>query len=171
MKSEQYLYQEKQFVSPKIKLILILHAIIIVIVTALLLYKSQIPTTKNICIIAAIITTETILLIIINSARLKTQIYPDRIQCQLKPLMLKPKTIKFNQISAYFIRQYSPIRDFGGWGIRLSMKGSGRAYNIKGNIGLQIMRKDHTLILIGTQKPQELLNALLKQIPNEHKPA
>jgi hypothetical protein len=53
---------------------------------------------------------------------------------------------------------YRPIIDYGGWGVRFGRKGM--AYNVSGNIGLLISRKNGKTILIGTQKPDEMKEKL-----------
>ncbi|MBK8703741.1 MAG: hypothetical protein IPN33_08970 [Saprospiraceae bacterium] len=55
-----------------------------------------------------------------------------------------------------YVRQYKPIAEFGGWGLRYSMSGKGRALNVSGNMGLQLEFKDGKKLLIGTQKPKEI---------------
>ena len=50
------------------------------------------------------------------------------------------------------------MREFGGWGIRVSR--NGRAYNASGNTGVQLVLADGSHILIGTQRAEELLAAL-----------
>jgi hypothetical protein len=46
------------------------------------------------------------------------------------------------------------LTEFGGWGLRYGF--GGKAYKIKGNIGLQLNFKDSSNLLIGTQRPEEL---------------
>ncbi len=48
--------------------------------------------------------------------------------------------IPFNKIKEYHIRQYRPIIEYGGWGIRVKLKGirSGKAYTVSGITGLLI---------------------------------
>ncbi len=53
---------------------------------------------------------------------------------------------------------YRPIREYGGWGIRGF--GRRRALNMRGDRGVLLHRKDGSTILIGSQKPRELLAAL-----------
>jgi hypothetical protein len=53
---------------------------------------------------------------------------------------------------------YRPIRDYGGWGIRGF--GKRRALNTRGDQGLLVTRTDGSTLLIGSQKPRELLAAL-----------
>ena len=66
--------------------------------------------------------------------------------------------IPFNKIKKYQIRQYRPIIEYGGWGIRYSKYG--KAYNVSGKIGLQIELSNGKRLLIGTQNPDTLLQTL-----------
>jgi len=53
-----------------------------------------------------------------------------------------------------YLRKYSPIGEYGGWGFRYG------AYNIKGSQGLQLKFKNGKMLLIGTQRPEELQKVL-----------
>ena len=53
---------------------------------------------------------------------------------------------------------YSPIRDYGGWGVRLSL--NGKAFNVRGDKGLKLYFDYRKPLLIGTQKPEELQKCL-----------
>ena len=53
---------------------------------------------------------------------------------------------------------YRPVRDYGGWGIRGTSRR--RALNTRGDKGVLLKRADGTTVLIGSQKPRELLAAL-----------
>jgi hypothetical protein len=74
--------------------------------------------------------------------------------------------IPFNKIKKYQIRQYRPIIEYGGWGIRGKLKKirSGKAYTISGTTGLQIRLFNEKDILIGTQNPDALLQSLDKKM-------
>ena len=54
--------------------------------------------------------------------------------------------------------EYRPVAEYGGWGIRGF--GKKRALNARGNRGVLLTRTDGSTILIGSQKPRELLEAL-----------
>lgn len=77
------------------------------------------------------------------------------------PFIFKTKFIPWSEIETVHIRKYKPLREYGGWGWRVGP--NGKAYNVKGNQGLQLLFKDRTALLIGTQKPKEL-EMFLKQI-------
>lgn len=53
---------------------------------------------------------------------------------------------------------YRPVRDYGGWGIKGSRRR--RALNTRGYRGVLLTKTDGSTILIGSQKPRELLAAL-----------
>ena len=53
---------------------------------------------------------------------------------------------------------YRPVRDYGGWGIRGSRRR--RALNTRGDRGVLLTKTDGSTLLIGSQKPRELLAAL-----------
>lgn len=58
----------------------------------------------------------------------------------------------------FFVREYKPILEYGGYGIRYSF--SGKAYNVRGKMGLQLKFKDGGKLLIGTQKMEEMEDIL-----------
>jgi hypothetical protein len=60
-----------------------------------------------------------------------------------------------------YVRQYSPIAEYGGWGLRLGLFGKGQAYNVSGDKGLQLEFTTGQRLLIGTNKPEELNTVLL----------
>ncbi|MES2389410.1 MAG: hypothetical protein V4543_15515, partial [Bacteroidota bacterium] len=60
-----------------------------------------------------------------------------------------------------YIRTYSPMGEYGGWGIRYGIN-KGWLYNVSGNMGLQLELLDGKKVLIGTRKPDEIIAALRK---------
>jgi len=89
---------------------------------------------------------------------LLTVIKEDGIQIKFFPFT--DFIIPFNKIKDYNIKEYRPIIDYGGWGIRWNK--SGKAYTVSGKIGLQIELSNGKKILVGTQKPDALLQSVNK---------
>lgn len=85
--------------------------------------------------------------------RLRTKIDSTGIDTRFTPLKIFKKNYKWNEISQCYVRKYSPITEYGGWGIRGLEKA--KAYNVSGNMGIQIITRDHKKFLIGTNKPDE----------------
>ena len=71
------------------------------------------------------------------------------------PPFFKSKEISWQDLAEAKVRKYSPLKEFGGWGVR-GMSSQNRAYNIAGNYGLQLVFTDGKRLLIGTQQPQKL---------------
>jgi hypothetical protein len=92
--------------------------------------------------------------------RLETTINNAGISVKLFPFHFKFRFFPFSSISKIYVRKYSPLREYGGWGLRYGF--GGKAYNIKGNMGFQINFKDSSNLLIGTQKAEELERVLEK---------
>lgn len=88
--------------------------------------------------------------------RLITVVRPGELTVGLAPL--RSRRIALHDIHDAYAREYSPLREFGGWGIRVGR--DGKAYNAYGNKGVQLTLTDGSHVLIGTQKPEELLDAL-----------
>lgn len=92
--------------------------------------------------------------------RLDTEINKEGIAVRFFPFQLKFRHYNWNTIDKCYVRKYSPITEYGGWGIRLGLFGKGRALNVSGNIGLQLEFNDGKKLLIGTNKPKELTEVL-----------
>lgn len=88
--------------------------------------------------------------------KLETKIDTLGIRVRLFPFHLQFRYFPWKNIQKVYIREYSPITEYGGWGLRFGMFGKGKAYNISGNLGLQIIFKDQKKLLIGTQKSVEM---------------
>jgi hypothetical protein len=94
--------------------------------------------------------------------KLETRIQEDGIYVRFFPFHLSFRHYSWTDISKAYVRKYSPLREYGGWGIRFGF-GNGKAFNVRGNNGLQIEFNNKRKLLIGTNKPEEL-EAVLKTI-------
>ena len=103
-----------------------------------------------------------LVILLFFTARLTIEFREDGIYFRFFPFHLKFKPVHWKDISEAYVRKYSPIRDYGGWGLRFSLAGKGRAYNVAGNRGLQLKLKNGKQILLGTQMPDKVSEALLK---------
>ena len=71
---------------------------------------------------------------------------------------IKSYIIRFDEIENVEAITYSPIKDYGGWGIRYRYKA--KAYNVRGNKGVKVNLKNGRHILIGSQNHNALANAI-----------
>jgi len=91
------------------------------------------------------------------SCRLTTKVRIDRIEVRFRPF--RARVIPMREVKSYAVREYRPIAEYGGWGIRWSAK-HGMAYNVSGNRGVQLVLTDEKRVLIGSKRPEELAAAL-----------
>lgn len=94
---------------------------------------------------------------------LKTEVTSEGIVMDYPPF-IRRRLYRWEDIESAEVRQYHPIREYGGWGWRLGLFGKGRAFNVAGNKGLQLVLRNGKRVLIGTQHPDDL-RAALEQVP------
>lgn len=92
--------------------------------------------------------------------KLKTRITTEGIYVRFVPFHWKEKFISFSELSDCYVRQYSPIGEFGGWGIKYGLGGAGKVYNVSGNMGLQLVYQDGSKLLIGSNRTEEIQKIL-----------
>jgi len=90
--------------------------------------------------------------------KLETNITKEGITVQLFPLHMNTKQYKWEEIDQALVRTYSPLGEYGGWGLRIGS--SGTAYNVSGDRGIQLVFKNGEKLLIGTKKPKEAAQVL-----------
>lgn len=116
---------------------------------------------SNVGLIVTTVLTIVLTILFVNF-RLDTTITKDGIYVRFFPLHLKFKHYSWDSLTKSYVRQYSPLTEYGGWGLRLGLFGKGTAYNVSGDKGLQLEFTDKKKLLIGTNKPDELTETLKK---------
>jgi hypothetical protein len=91
--------------------------------------------------------------------QLETKIDESGIHYRFIPFQRKFTSISKDEIQSVFVRTYKPIREYGGWGLRYSFR-NGKAINVKGKEGIQLVLKNEKKILIGTQLSQQAKSAI-----------
>ena len=94
--------------------------------------------------------------------KLYTIIKTDGIYVRFFPLQMAYKKYTWDSLEKCYVRKYSPLSEYGGWGFRFGIFGNGNALNISGNMGLQLKIFNKTNLLIGTNKPEELKEVLIR---------
>jgi hypothetical protein len=92
--------------------------------------------------------------------RLITRITQEGIYVRFIPFHFKEKFYPWDTITASYVRTYSPLKEYGGWGIKYGFNGQGLVYNVVGNVGLQLQFKEGEAVLLGTQKGKEIKQVL-----------
>ena len=91
--------------------------------------------------------------------KLQTGVKSDGIYIRFLPFHIRFKRFAREDLSEYYARQYKPIREYGGWGIKCSIR-NGKAYNVSGNKGVQLVLSTGKKLLIGSQKSEQLEAAI-----------
>ncbi len=159
MNDLEILFSEKQkFTQPWLKLVLIGSVLLAVlgIITIVMTAKN----TSSLIWLAAILPA-VLPIWLVTSAYLITEVKQSGIYVRLFPF--KGRRIVFEDIKEAYMRTYQPILEYGGWGLRYSR--SGKAFNVKGNQGVQlVLHNKGEKILIGSQKAKDLEEVLSKFI-------
>lgn len=175
---EKTIFYEKQY-SSRTKLLYILPIIIIVVIifNAYWLIRvnfndnpfdlGSIPT-SNLIVIAVLVLIMSIVVIIHNSfAHLIIKINEKGITATYFSIGKKQLKIDVKEILSYNIRKYSPYKEYWGYGVRENSR-RGKAYILKGRVGLHIQLKNGKCLMIGTQKKQAIEYAMRKIMKREN---
>ena len=92
-----------------------------------------------------------------RSLKLVTKLRDDHVYLRYYPIYRR--RILYTDIKSVSTRQYRPIVEYGGWGIRWS-PANGMAYNVSGNMGVQLELTNGKHLLIGSQRAEELEQAI-----------
>lgn len=94
--------------------------------------------------------------------RLETEVRRDGLYVRYFPFHAHFRRFGADELSEYRACKYRPILEYGGWGIRYGWKG--RAYNVSGNQGVQLVFRNGKRLLIGSAKPSELETAIRSMV-------
>jgi hypothetical protein len=92
------------------------------------------------------------------SLRLTVEVRYSGLYFQFYPFHLSLKRILFENIKSYEARDYRPLRDYGGWGLRYGL--GGKAYTTHGTRGLMLEYSNGKRLMFGSQKADEFEAAL-----------
>ncbi|MCB0704028.1 MAG: hypothetical protein KDC34_01905 [Saprospiraceae bacterium] len=98
------------------------------------------------------------LMLLFRSISLTTTVEKDLVLIEFHPFATR--IILEDEIAKHYIRTYQPIREFGGWGLRIGIRR--RAYTLSGKEGVQLELHNGHKILIGTKDPEALDKAITR---------
>ena len=91
--------------------------------------------------------------------KLETEVRSDGLYIRFFPAHIHFKRFGVEDLSECYARKYKPLLEYGGWGIRCSLR-KGKAYNVSGNKGVQLVFISGKQLLIGSQRAEELEEAI-----------
>lgn len=104
---------------------------------------------------------------LLMSSCLLTEVWTDGIRFRFPPFVRNIKHIPLSEMVSADVTKYRPIAEFGGWGWRKRILLRKTAYNISGNIGVRIIKKNGSLLVLGTQKKDEMKQAVDKMMQRD----
>lgn len=169
----QILYTEKQYIKNKVILILVyLSSLIPMIVMSYgmirqIIYKETFgnhPLSDSTLTLLWIISIlfAIILIYLFRFSYLKIEINTKGFNYRFIPFHRSVKHILPKDVINYEIVDVKPIRDYGGWGIRYGLAGTGKGYIFAGNKGIRFTLRNNKKILFTTENPIKLENTLKK---------
>jgi hypothetical protein len=116
------------------------------------------PVGDNALMVSVVITL--LISVLTYNFRLETKIDKEGVHVRFFPFHRQFKSYRWDIITRSYIREYAAMSEYGGWGVRIGIHSRGSAFNVSGNKGLQLEFENSDKLLIGTNKPAELLAAL-----------
>lgn len=98
------------------------------------------------------------------SLKLKTKIDTTGLIAEFIPSPFFKRKFTWNEISTCYVRKYSALSQYGGWGIRGMFPA--KAYTVRGSYGIQIVTKENVHFLIGTQEPEKAKAVIKRYMPS-----
>ena len=89
--------------------------------------------------------------------RFDVRIANEGISYRMRPFQRTQK-LPYTDIQKYQIHEFKALRDYGGWGLRKT--GKTTAYIMKGNKGVLVELKNGKKLLLGSQSPEKLFEAI-----------
>ncbi len=97
--------------------------------------------------------------LLVYRSRLIVIIDPKGVRLKFAPYTTR--RIPFEEIKSFQARRYSPIKEYGGWGIK-GWTNRRIAYSVSGNLGVELTLRNGKQVMIGSQKPYKLAEAIEK---------
>ena len=188
MKNEEVTFYERQWIT-KLSLFIVIPIIIFLLYGCYVQLMHGVqwgnrPVSDEKLIVITICVT--LFMIIVQFSHMKTFIDSEGVHVRvcIIPFLFTKKSFAWEDIYSAYTRKYKPIKEYGGWGIRYGIEGGNKwykmkfsigkirfpmkitnnvAYNMSGNIGLQLVLNDGKKVLIGTHQ-QEAISDVLKRL-------
>ncbi|GAB4368753.1 MAG: hypothetical protein Kow0062_02140 [Acidobacteriota bacterium] len=129
------------------------------LVTGLALSGSPLPFAQVLAILAPALLVLVALMAFLSVCRLVVEVHDDGVHVRFAPFHRRPRRFAPDEIADVVVRDYRPLREYGGWGIRIA-SGGRRAYTVSGTRGCELVLRDGRRIMIGSRQPERLAAAI-----------
>lgn len=119
-------------------------------------YGENPKSTESLLIISGILLlVYTIAIVMFKLMKLVISIRKEGVYYRYPPFILKERYFLKSEIERFEIRKYNPVREYSG-------AKPGKAFIVKGKVGLQLYLRDGKKVLFGTQRPEAMRKAMRK---------
>lgn len=109
----------------------------------------------------------TFLVWLFSVTKLIVKVDREKIFIRFYPLV--KREILINEIASFEIKEFNPIIDFGGWGLRYSIRWKTTGYIMKGKVGVHIHLKNGKNLLISSERANELYQVIKEVVTKSQK--
>ena len=101
-------------------------------------------------------------LMLFKFSNLTIEVKTDGFYYQYFPFHLSVKKIEKTIVKSATIRNFRPIAEYGGWGIRYGFGKRGKGYVVSGNTGVQFILNNDKKVFFSTIEPEKMRIAVEK---------
>ena len=99
------------------------------------------------------------IMVVIGFFKMTTEVTPSDLRVWFGWIPTYRKALPITLIQKVDVVRYRPLREYGGWGIRVGWNGD-RALTARGNLGVRLEMLDGATLLLGSQRPEALAIAI-----------
>ena len=132
------------------------------------------PMSDNQLVVTAIVMTLFMagIILLFRLQKLEITITDEGIRYRFLPFIRKQRLISPSEIELWTVEKYSPLKSYGGYGIRASFGKRGfrrrsksdKAYIVYGNLGLRLKLKNGTSLTMSTLRKDAMAHAMQKMM-------
>ena len=153
-------FREKQFISDvSVKVLVLSSAIITIVMVGAIMYKDY-QAGKDIRelqqALAIILVVEALVYLLIFRSPLNTRVGKEGIFVSYNPFLLKGKVFPWNEVQSWQVRQVNAMREFGGWGYKMTLKRRKTGLIMGSGKGLEVVLTGGKTWVITTTNPEML---------------
>ncbi|MDQ3982918.1 MAG: DUF3093 family protein [Actinomycetota bacterium] len=139
-----------------------------VVVGAVVVWATLVADMPIAAMLRAVSVPAIIAVVAFSTFQMKTRVSPEGLRVVIVPF--PRKTVPASEIAGCEVVTYRPLLEYGGWGWRWSSS-RGWAYTMRGNRGVMVHRTNGKSFLVGSQRPEDLAEALRQIAPRQVPPS
>lgn len=113
-------------------------------------------------LLTMVVCVETLVCVLLGGLLLgmKLKVEADEEGLEIHFFPIKKLWIPYTAMERVQSREYRPLREFGGWGVKYSWDGKVKSFTMEGKRGVEIFLRDGTRILVGSRRSDELADQI-----------